>query len=82
METLGPFKGIILGFCWGYKGIMEKKMETTIERLGFRVYGGLGLLLALLPCPSNSDPHPPNIKCSQICSQYELHSKLLHGGVV
>ena len=30
METLGPFKGVILGFYWGYKGIMEKKMETTI----------------------------------------------------
>ena len=37
METLGPFKGIILGFCWGYKGIMEKKMETITLGLGFRV---------------------------------------------
>ena len=23
---------------WGYIGIMEKKMETTIQDLGFRVY--------------------------------------------
>ena len=24
---------------WGYVGIMEKKMETTIEGLGFRIQG-------------------------------------------
>ena len=33
METLGPFKRIyrvILGSYWGYIGIIEKKMETTI----------------------------------------------------
>ena len=37
METLGLFKAIyrvILGLYWGYIGIVEKKMETTI---GFRV---------------------------------------------
>ena len=39
METLGLFKDIyiyrvILGLYWGYIGIVEKKMETTI---GFRV---------------------------------------------
>ena len=22
--------GVLLGLCWGYTGIMEKKMETTI----------------------------------------------------
>ena len=36
MEALGPFKGlyrVILGSYWGYIGIMEKKMETTI--MGF-----------------------------------------------
>ena len=34
METLGPFKGIYRVYIgvinWGYIGIMEKKMETTI----------------------------------------------------
>ena len=32
-----------MGFVWGlnrgYIGIMQKKMETTIYGLGFRVYG-------------------------------------------
>ena len=27
----------MLGLYWGYIGIMENKMETTIEGLGFRV---------------------------------------------
>ena len=35
METLGPFKGIILGFYRDYIGIVEKKMETT------RTIGGI-----------------------------------------
>ena len=26
--------GIILGLCWGYIGIVEKKMETTLEGFG------------------------------------------------
>ena len=26
----------ILGFYWGYIGIMESKMETTIKGLGYR----------------------------------------------
>ena len=31
--------GVILGFYWGYMGLMEKKMETTIMGyIGFRVY--------------------------------------------
>ena len=40
---LGPFKGIyraILGLyrgCINHIGIMEKKMETTIQGLGFKV---------------------------------------------
>ena len=29
---LGGFRGLY----WGYIGIMEKKMETTIQNLGFR----------------------------------------------
>ena len=36
METLGPFKGIytdVLGLYWGYIGLMEEKMETTIMGL-------------------------------------------------
>ena len=41
METLGPFKGIYRDYIgaiyWGYIGIMEKKMEATIQGLGFRV---------------------------------------------
>ena len=53
METLGPFKGIYRDYIglWGlyrgyrglyrgyrgYIGIMETKMETTSEGLGFRV---------------------------------------------
>ena len=32
MET-----GIIYGVYWGYIGVMEKKVETTIQGLGFRV---------------------------------------------
>ena len=39
--------GVIFGFYWGYMGIMEKKMETTImDYIGFRGLGfrGLGLL--------------------------------------
>ena len=30
--------------CWGCIGILEKKMETTIQGLGFRAWVGLGLL--------------------------------------
>ena len=42
----------VLGLYWGYIGIMEKKMETTVMGLGFGVlglgvlglgFGGLGL---------------------------------------
>ena len=29
---------VILGFYWGFIGIMENRMETTICYLGFRVY--------------------------------------------
>ena len=29
MEAIGII-GVILGLYWGYMGIMEKKMETTI----------------------------------------------------
>ena len=29
--------GVILGLYWGYFGILENRMETTIEGLGFRV---------------------------------------------
>ena len=29
----------IMGYILGYTGIMEKKMETTIMGLGFRVVG-------------------------------------------
>ena len=28
--NIGVMSGYILGLCWGYIGIMEKKMETTI----------------------------------------------------
>ena len=31
------YVGYILGLYWGNIGIMEKKMETTIQGLGFRV---------------------------------------------
>ena len=34
--------GAILGLCWGYNGMMERKMETTIK--------GLGLSQELLHC--------------------------------
>ena len=34
--------GIMEYIYWGYIGIMENKMETTIMGLGFRVWG-LGL---------------------------------------
>ena len=44
METLGPFKGIygdyigdIKGLYWGFVGIMENKMETTILYRGYMV---------------------------------------------
>ena len=30
-------KGAILGSYWGYMGIMEEKIETSIEGLGFRI---------------------------------------------
>ena len=33
METLGPFKGVyrvLLGSYWGFIGIMEKQIETSI----------------------------------------------------
>ena len=33
--SLNSLKGVY----WGYIGILEKKMETTIWGLGFRVYG-------------------------------------------
>ena len=36
--------GYILGLCWGYIGIMEKKMETTIMGL-YRDY--IGYVLGL-----------------------------------
>ena len=29
--------GVVLGFYWGYMGIMEKKMETTL--MGYRELG-------------------------------------------
>ena len=29
----------ILGLYWRYIGIMEKKMEATIQGLGFRIQG-------------------------------------------
>ena len=32
---IGVILGLYLGY-WGYIGIMEKKMETTIWGLGFR----------------------------------------------
>ena len=31
---------IMLGLYWGYSGIKENKMETTIKGLGFRGAGG------------------------------------------
>ena len=31
--------GVIVGLYWGYIGIMEKKMETTVLGLGFRDEG-------------------------------------------
>ena len=33
-------KRVILGLYWGYMGIMEKKMETTIlGYIGYRIWG-------------------------------------------
>ena len=29
--------GVILGLYWGYTGIMEKKMETTVKEIRYRV---------------------------------------------
>ena len=34
METTGIL-GVIYGLYWGYIGIMEKKMETTIVHCGY-----------------------------------------------
>ena len=34
---MGLPTGVILGLYWGYIGIMENKMETTIIGLRFRV---------------------------------------------
>ena len=37
----------IKGICWGYIGIMEKRMETTIIHWGYirvRIIGSLGFL--------------------------------------
>ena len=30
-----PYIGVILGLCWGYVGIMDKKMKTTIVYWGY-----------------------------------------------
>ena len=52
---LGPH-WVILGLYLGYIGIMEKKMETTLDLglrvSGFRIQGlGLGLMLQLVSVP-------------------------------
>ena len=33
-------RACLIGVYRGYIGIMENKMDTTIQGLGFRVYGG------------------------------------------
>ena len=33
-----------LGLKWDFLGIMEKKMETTIHYLGYRVKGSFGII--------------------------------------
>ena len=49
MQTISldvPF-WVILRLYWGYMGIMEKKIETTITGyIGFRTYEGLGFSFA------------------------------------
>ena len=37
-DSGNPHIGYILELYWGFVGIMEKKMETTIMGLGFRAY--------------------------------------------
>ena len=47
MQALAQWLGVyigILGLYWGYIGIMEKKMETTVVIIGIHsLVGGLGL---------------------------------------
>ena len=50
--TIIGYKGL-QGLYWGYIGIMEKKMETTIWGLGVNIMGWLGAL----------DHHPPGQLC-------------------
>ena len=42
----GYMGGVILGLYWGYKGIMEKKMETTLSTLALKENFGRGRPLA------------------------------------
>ena len=45
---------VMLGLCWGYIGIMENKMETTVSGLGIRVYvSNLFLNMSLVYPPPN-----------------------------
>ena len=46
---------VTLGLYWGYMGIVEKNMETTIMGyIGFRVQGGIGVREEYIGCRVNT----------------------------